>query len=53
MRYEIERRRMFGKLRGIGVEGSGMKEVLGSLGIREGRRVVLGFLRETGLFRRI
>ena len=53
VRYEKERRRMFGKLRGIGVEGSGLKEVVGSLKIREGRRVVLGFLRETGLFRRI
>ena len=53
VRYENERRRMFGKLRRLGVEGSGLKEVVGSLEIREGRRVVMSFLRETRVFRRI
>ena len=53
VRYENERRRMFGKLRRFGVEGSGLKEVVGSLEIREGRRAVMSFLRETGVFRRI
>ena len=53
VRYGNERRRMFEKLRRIGVRVNGFKAVVESLGIKEGRKVVLGFMREVGVYRRV